>query len=281
MSLKNSFLNYFDKFCELFYKIVLKNLLGSVPALLIIIVIVIILTAYENIYYTDLFEISGKLDNLVTFFLSLFVRITFLVSFSEMLLKRQDHLSFLEKVPEIDEILYNEFGVVTKKRRDVQLHFMISIIFWIIFNTAIQIFEAYDSEFNQSNFAVVLIFWIPILVNSMRCFHLISSVSLIDNRFQILNESLATLGLKEEPEVATVIPMSIDRYYLNFRKIVVLKDLYDRIWKLTNLTNSYHHRTILVNVTNSFLWITAMLYYIYTDIIAIEGAVEFISELNF
>lgn len=281
MSLKNSFLNYFDKFCELFYKIVLKNLLGNVPVLLAIIVILILLTVYENIYYTDLFEISGKLDNLVTFFLSLFVRITFLVSFTEMLLKRQDHISFLEKLPEIDEIFLSEFGVVTKKRRDVQLNFMISVIFWIIFNTVIQIYEAYDSEFNQSNLAIILIFWIPIIVNSMRCFQLISSVSVIENRFRILNESLATLSLKEEPEISTVISMSVDRYYTNFRKIVVLKDLYDRIWKLSNLTNSYHDRTILVNVTNSFLWITAMLYYIYTDIIAIESALGFISELDF
>lgn len=278
MSLKNSFLNYFDKFCELFYKIVLKNLLGNVPALLVLILILVILTVYENVYYTDLFEISGKLDNLVTFFLSLFVRITFLVSFIEMILKRQDHLSYLEKLPEIDEIFLKEFGMVTKKRRDVQLNFMISVVFWLLCSTVIQIYEAYDSEFNQSNAAIILIFWIPIMVNSLRCFQLISTVSVIENRFTILNECLCTLSLKEEPEISTVIPMSVDRFYINFRKIVVLKDLYDRIWKLSNLTNSYHDRTILLNVTNSFLWITAMLYYIYTDIIAIESAISFISE---
>lgn len=279
MSLKNSFLNYFDKFCDFFYQIVLKNLLLNVPVLLVIILLLIILTVYENIYYTDLFEIYSKLDNLVTFLLTLFVRITFLVSFTEMLLKRTDHLNFLEKLPEIDAILLNEFGVVTKKRRNVQLNFMISLICWIVFNTVIQIYEAYDSEFNQSNPAVILIFWIPILVNSMRCFHLISSVSVIENRFNILNESLSTMSLKEEPvEISTVIPMSVDHFYINFRKIVVLKDLYDRIWKLSNWTNSYHDRTILLNVTNSFLWITAMLYYIYTDIIGIEDAVGFISD---
>lgn len=134
------------------------------------------------------------------------------------------------------------------------------------------------------------IFWIlyllPFVICSLRYFQIFTAITIVKQRFDQLIASLEEINLKQSSKkIASISPPTImlikpnvpiyetiermnrhfDMENSELQKLLIIRDLYNRLWELTCIVNRCVGISVLINVANDFLSITSNCYWIFLN----------------
>ena len=117
--------------------------------------------------------------------------------------------------------------------------------------------------------------FLPYLVSWLRNYQTISFVWFIKKRFEILNEALAKLNLRENPITKPWVETNFsfytsDLHHLkrfkpmkSFEQLMLFRQMYDKLYVLSTVINYSYGLSNLINTAIGFLSITSNIYFIF------------------
>lgn len=238
----------------------------------------------EDIYLNTIDDTTG---NTIDFIQLLGIRLAHIASMLESVYRRNDQIEFFEKLEEADNIFESKLGFNMKeysstKHTIVQL----TILFFTYFFVEICIISIliFNKEYSYIQYWVYYL--LPLCVCGLRFFQVFFCCLLLNNRFKMLNKSLTEMQsykssnnkTKDGGKLFTTVghfkgdnkPDSFSKY----EKLVLLRNMYDRLWHLGLLINKSFGFSILANTGNAFLSVTCNLYWMFLVVRALPENYE-------
>lgn len=128
------------------------------------------------------------------------------------------------------------------------------------------------------------LYLIPFTVCCLRYVQIYILISLLKDRFHLVNKKIEQLQLNASDDFLTMKNAAIDDSLSlsPVEQLIILRTLYDKLWELTNLVNKCFGLSLLVNIGNDFIAITGHCYWIFltienvpvgvNDILAVVGS---------
>ncbi|KAI8116626.1 putative gustatory receptor 2a [Lucilia cuprina] len=219
------------------------------------------------------------------------IRVSHIVSLSECLVRRNEQKRFYEEVKEIDRIFEcslnvdvnnKKFRRTTIKRGILMAFFYLAAEFFILTSKLVA---------EEQNFILFWIFYLmPLLICGIRYFQMFTSMCILKHRFDLLVKVLNQINLRKhicEPNDMNIMdsvngqaPLNIsqtlallessilkkrhcDMENPELKKLLIVRDLYNRLFNLSEILNGYFGVSMLINVGNDFISITSNCYWIF------------------
>ncbi|XP_023296580.2 putative gustatory receptor 2a [Lucilia cuprina] len=219
------------------------------------------------------------------------IRVSHIVSLSECLVRRNEQKRFYEEVKEIDRIFEcslnvdvnnKKFRRTTIKRGILMAFFYLAAEFFILTSKLVA---------EEQNFILFWIFYLmPLLICGIRYFQMFTSMCILKHRFDLLVKVLNQINLRRhicEPNDMNImdsvngqVPLNIsqtlallessilkkrhcDMENPELKKLLIVRDLYNRLFNLSEILNGYFGVSMLINVGNDFISITSNCYWIF------------------
>ncbi|XP_061403038.1 putative gustatory receptor 2a [Musca vetustissima] len=234
---------------------------------------------------------SNDIGKTVDFIQLVGIRVAHIVSIAEALMRREDQKKFYEQLMEIDHIFEKSlnrdmhngiFHSNTVQRGALMLSiYIICEIFILIAHVV-----ANDNE----NFPTYWIFYVmPLIICGLRYFQMFTAIRLIQRRLNALTQVINEINLHEptkaEKEVFTkslepiklgatqsnpnIFELSLQKRQemenADMKRLLIIRDLYNRLFVLTELYNQYFGISMLINLGNDFISITSNCYWIFIN----------------
>lgn len=199
-----------------------------------------------SILETDVF-ISAKFMSVVHL---IGIWISQLITLIESLIKRREQIEFLDKLREIDYIFEKKIGY-SFKYKALQRNIIFHMIGWGILYTLLESYLFLLVLDVDSKFGLFLRYWaihmLPFSICCLRYFQIIIYVLFLKLRFKFLNKAL--METKHEIE-----------------NLTLLKNVYSKLWNLSNLINQSFGLSILINIATNFISITINFYFVFLSL---------------
>lgn len=250
-----------------------KNLKITKTFLLTIYSVLMILVCVGAIYFhfvnrnLSLVEEDFSIGRFVFFILQVWSWISLLVIIIESIIKRDSQSKLLDELAEVDLILSNEFNIEVNER-DVRKIMLWRFVIWLLCFLGIKSanFIYNGIIFKDPEATGVLDVWIwsltPFLICCFRNFQIITYILSIKERFLRLHKCLEKTDLLPNQEHRPNSNGKIDEIN-DISKVIVLENVYAKLWQATLLVNKSFGASIVVNTLTDFLWITACFYNLY------------------
>lgn len=251
-----------------------KNFKITKTFLLTIYSVLMILVCVGAIYYyfvnrnLSLVEEEFSIGRFVFFILQVWSWISLLVIIIESIIKRDSQSKLLDELTDVDNILRNEFGIEINERavrKSMFGRFVIWLLCFLGIKSANFIYNGVI--YKDPDATGVLDVWLwsltPFLICCFRNFQIITYILSIQERFHRLHNCLEKTDLL--PPIQECYPNSNGKTNKinDISKVIVLENIYAKLWQATLLINKSFGASIVVNTLTDFLWITACFYNLY------------------
>lgn len=250
-----------------------KNYKITKTFLLTIYSVLMIMVCVGAIYYhfvdrnLSLVEEEFSIGRFVFFMLRVWSWISLLVIIIESIVKRNSQSKFLDELTEVDNILRNEFGIELNEiavRKSMIGRFVVWLLCFLGIKTASFILNGVI--YKDPEVTGVLDVWIwslpPFLICCFRNFQIITYILSIQERFHRLHNCLEKTDLLPNQENFPISNGKTNEVS-DISKVIVLENVYAKLWQATLLINKSFGASIVVNTLTDFLWITACFYNLY------------------
>lgn len=262
-----------------FKKIALRNFLKIYSWLHIIIrLIVFCFTLITNHFYirNNDYKIVSSIDTV----LICGVRLLEIAILFESLIKRNKEKEFFENLLEIDDILKNRFNV-DLKYNNLRRFVCIQLIIWICIFVSGEACILYLARDNVAYFYFCLTYLIPFITSSLSYFQIIILVNLIKYRFHVMIKLISDMKhfeidafdwTQEKSSKNVFVSDFSGKFHENlnalhdtyfFDRLVIIRDLYHRLWNQTNLINIRFRCTMVCNIGNDFVSLLSNFYWMF------------------
>lgn len=253
-------------------------------------VIVSLLVTLSVIVYrlinTELLKMThfnSAVSNVNLIQLNLF-RFAHLLIVIESLLKQKRQKLFFDQLRHVDQMLLQKYQIEIDYR-SLRRHTTIRLIgFALVYLFCLTSIIGYRILVQQHSLTI----WqfigfgynlIPFMLTSLRYFQIIVFMGLLRTRFGHLNSilehidfnGLLVTGIKPKPEIRNAILLVAEYGQKGHRQmrrtaldqLVIVRELYDRLWDLTQLINDCFGWSLLINTANDFISVTSNCYLIF------------------
>lgn len=233
---------------------------------------------YErNLYLRSHLNLMGNVVSLVQL---LAVKISHLVIVSEAFYQRKLMVEFCEGLIEIDEMMEN-IGVQIRHKKQKRINSIILGLFSVFVFAFASTSSCLKWIFEGDEMLLFSIsFHLPFTVLSFRYFALFSFIWMIKARKEIINDELSTIVLNNDDffnfkpsKQITTLSLTVifkncrqqtrKESIKNFDKLICLRNIHSKVYKLSVLLNYSFGLSNLVNMSNDFVLITSQIYFIF------------------
>ncbi|XP_063709301.1 putative gustatory receptor 2a [Culicoides brevitarsis] len=268
---------------------------ASVTTIYSIVSISVFLASFiYGFFQEDLFSIPNdqpmnEIAHTVDFIQLTGIRFTHLIILFEGLVRRRRLMQLLCKLSDWDLIVqkyYNNLHISHETiRRKILLKLLASGTFYggiqLILLLIILLRQQYEFTYYWS------LYLVSFIVCSLRYVQIYILISLLKDRFHLINKKIEKLNLNEGTASSGNVLMTKNATIINdelsaVQQLIILRQLYDKLWELTSLTNKCFGLSLLVNIGNDFIAITGHCYWIFltmenppvgvNDILAVIGS---------
>lgn len=208
------------------------------------------------------------------------IRTAHVIILCESMYQRKTLLKFFENLCEVDKMM--EKAKINIKVEARQRKNYLAIISVLLFNVGMQLMVLIINTVFREGYQVL--YWVsylpPFLVSCLRYFQAFNCVLFIRKRYEILNERLAQMQLKDEgfsvPQklIPTVdFKLYVTDSYLkpskplkDFQQIVLMRQMYDKLYILSTMVNYSFGLSNLINISNEFVSITVNGYFVFLSL---------------
>lgn len=224
-------------------------------------------------------EAHNNIARTVDFIQLIGIRFTHFITLIESLLQRNALMQLLCKLNKWDEIIQDELKIVINHenlRKQTVNRLVTSVGFYFGIQLILLCIIIVLKDF------AFIYYWIyylvPFIVCCSRYVQIYIVVSLIKNRFEILNDAMSkvifintnntTQQLNEQKNSSKTSKIN------GIEKINLIRDLYHRLWEISSLTNQSFGLSLLANIGNDFVAITGHCYWIFLTIQHFPGGLD-------
>ncbi|XP_037817969.1 putative gustatory receptor 2a [Lucilia sericata] len=219
------------------------------------------------------------------------IRVAHIVSLSECLVRRKEQKRFYEEVKEIDRIFECSLNVDVNNKKFRRTTIQRGILMAFFYLAAEFFILASKLVAEEQNFILFWIFYLmPLLICGIRYFQMFTSMSILKHRFDLLVKVLNQINLRKhicEPNDVNLMDGLNGQVSLNIshtlallessmlkkrrcdmenpelKKLLIVRDVYNRLFNLSEILNGYFGVSMLINVGNDFISITSNCYWIF------------------
>ncbi|XP_017474702.1 PREDICTED: putative gustatory receptor 2a [Rhagoletis zephyria] len=197
------------------------------------------------------------------------IRISHLVTISEAFLQRRGQCLFVKQVREIDRVFECSLNVeVDNRSLRSQLRRRGLIMLAIYVSSELLILFAKFLTKDRHFSIYWLLYLLPFFVCGLRYFQIFTAIMIVRQRLDklvlVLNE-LNLLKTFPSYETSDWQNRRTDMENPDMKRLLTIRDLYNRLWELTGTLNADFGVSILTNVGNDFLSITSNCYWIFLN----------------
>lgn len=246
-----------------------------------IVSIAVFLAAFiYGFFQEDLFSIPNQqpmneIAHTVDFIQLTGIRFAHLVILFEALMQRKNLIQLLCKLNDWDSIVqkyYNNLQISHETiRKKIILKLLASGTFYIGIQLILLLIILVRAQYQFTYYWSLYL--IPFTVCCLRYVQIYILISLIKDRFHLINQKIERLQLnsaekfKTNHEVLVMTKGDLNNSDLSaVEQLIILRQLYDKLWELTQLTNKCFGLSLLVNIGNDFVAITGHCYWIFLTI---------------
>ncbi|XP_073828631.1 gustatory receptor 2a [Musca autumnalis] len=239
---------------------------------------------------------SNDIGKTVDFIQLVGIRVAHIVSIAEALLRREDQKMFYQQLMEIDKIFEKSLNLDVENGKFNSLAINRSLIIssvYIISEIFILITHLISGD--NENFHVYWIFYLlPLIICGLRYFQIFTTIHLIQRRLKKLILVINEINLNkphkgDDKEKETFFPTTLEpikvttahsglsgfdglslqkrlaKENVDLKRLLIVRDLYNRIFLLTEIFNRYFGISMLINLGNDFISITSNCYWIFIN----------------
>lgn len=231
---------------------------------------------YECKLYLN--RIKNNVGNAVDFFQLVGMKITHFVIICESLYQQKTLIAFFTSLCEFDDAMKQvNINVRFKSSRTKNIVVLfVELIFYFGLPLIPLIILIIRHNYHMINYFASYI--LPHLVCCFRYVQVISCVWFIKRRFELLNERLAEINLQDAPmRIKAQYNHSFDfKLYFkelkcfkqpqplkNFEQIILMRQMYDKLYNLSLMVNYSFGLSNLINVANDFVSLTSNSYFVF------------------
>lgn len=262
-----------------------KIIFSYIYSILMILFCGLILSA--SIYNRKLFlgsPKSAELNKTMSFIILVGNWIVLLVVMIESLLKKKKQMEFYQILSEIDETLEKTLNFNLSKSM-MRWSMIGKLVLWISFYSAMKVCHIfYLLKSNQRN---SLFFWsislIPYFICSLRYFQIICHIDLLKQRVNIFHKLLIEMKTPDGQIIVHKRHANLLNHFKekqDYEQLLILRDVYGKLWHLSNLINECFGWSILVNIGNDFVSVTSASYNLFYSL-SISNGFQITSLLEF
>ncbi|XP_011194022.2 putative gustatory receptor 2a [Zeugodacus cucurbitae] len=226
------------------------------------------------------------------------IRVAHIVTIVEAFLRRHGQNSFIRQVREMDRIFECSLNVDVDNRSFRKKIFRRGIVMILIYagTGALKLLTHFFT--NDKNFSIYWVFYLlPLCICGVRYFQIFSAIMIVSHRLDKLVTAMNELNLLHSKPKADSTDSSIinvksisqalsvyetseylkhkyDMENPDMKRLLIIRDLYNRLWELTATINSDFGISILTNVGNDFISITSNCYWIFLNFKSYAATLE-------
>ncbi|XP_054730995.1 putative gustatory receptor 2a [Anastrepha obliqua] len=269
-------------------KIYLSRLLECYAVCTIIVALVLLL--YGIFTYDDDFHKSGNdIGHTVDYIQIIGIRVAHAVTILEAFLQRHSQSLFVKQVREIDRIFECSLNVDVDNRA-LRTQLIRRGIIMLAIYLASELFILFAKFLvKDRHFSIYWLFYLlPFFICGLRYFQIFVAITIIRQRLDKLLLTLNELNLLNSKQkqatnsnsntnikfISQTLPIYETSEYLHrhydmenpdMKRLLIIRDLYNRLWESTGTLNRDFGISILINVGNDFISITSNCYWIFLN----------------
>uniref|UniRef100_A0A1I8MVH4 Gustatory receptor n=1 Tax=Musca domestica TaxID=7370 RepID=A0A1I8MVH4_MUSDO len=209
---------------------------------------------------------SNDIGKTVDFIQLVGIRVAHIVSIAEALIRREEQKKFYQQLIEIDKIFEKSLNIDLnngKFHSSTAKSGLLILCVYIISEVFILI--AHLISYENENFQIYWIFYlVPLLICGLRYFQTFTSIRLIQKRLNELIKLLNEINL-HKPLLELSLHKRQEMENTDMKKLLIVRDLYNRLFLLTEIFNRYFGVSMLINLGNDFISITSNCYWIFIN----------------
>lgn len=269
------------------FEITRKNSFYAYNISVILSLLFILSVIVYRLINTELLQMThfnSAVNNVNLIQLNLF-RFAHLLIVIESLLKQKRQKLFFDQLRHVDRMLLQKYTIEIDYRSLRRYTTIQLISFGLVYVFCLTSIIGYRILVQRHSFTIwQFIGWfynmVPFMLTSLRYFQIIVWMGLLRTRFGHLNSILEHIdfngwlvtGIKPKPEIRNEILLVTeygrkDRRSVRRRtaldQLVIVRELYDRLWDLTQLINDCFGWSLLINTANDFVSVTSNCYLIF------------------
>lgn len=221
---------------------------------------------FHGLSITDLYSTST--NSIMVQYLDIasltIIRVISIITAVESFVNRRMQPEMFQKFHEVDQILIRIFGVdlrYDELRRSTHCN----ILRWAaLFISVVTIIYTLASFMEEQEFRSLFLFYsFPLSVSVLNFVKYITFVKLVKYRYKLANRLLTQVSQFQLKKLNGKVLRCRDQDLNLLKKLKVLLDVYDRLWDVTQLINDQSQWSLLVNIVNFLLIVTANFYWSY------------------
>ncbi|XP_039960334.1 putative gustatory receptor 2a [Bactrocera tryoni] len=233
------------------------------------------------------------------------IRVAHFVSVLEAFLQRHGQNTFIKQVREMDRIFECALNVDVENGPLRQKILRRGVVMILIFVSVEALKLLVYVLASGRNFSIYWLFYmLPFLICGVRYFQIFTAIMIVRHRLDKLVTAINELNLlnsKPKPadssntnikfisqastvnEITEYLKHQYDMENTDMKRLLIIRDLYNRLWELTATLNKDFGISILINVGNDFISITTNCYWIFlqfnTFSVSLENFMQISSNL--
>jgi 7tm Chemosensory receptor len=224
--------------------------------------------------------IKNNIENAIDFFQLVGIRVAHFVIVCESLYQHKTMIKFFKDVCDFDLAMkqVNIENSLRKFRNKNLLVLIVEVIFYFGMPLMALVLLLLRKDYGMITYWVS--YFLPLLVCCFRYVQACNCVWFIKQRFEILNERLSKIDLLDEHDEKLNLITSIDfKLYIkemkrfkrpkllkNFEQLILMRQLYDKLYNLSLDVNYSFGISNLVNIANDFVSLTSNSYFIFLSL---------------
>lgn len=212
-----------------------------------------------------------EVTNTVAWILLIGIRVVNVTAIIESLMSIKNQQLFFEYIQNIDKTIEHSLNYKFdhKKARLKSILYGLAILslYLVCELFILGSFFTYQHKDKELTISYWIQYLLPLLLSGSRYFQIFFYVNLINQRIIKINDFLHEIKLVQDSlPVATVKLFNINskgQQGVGFVRLLAIRQLYNSLYKLTNVFNKCFGLSILISVGNDFLSITSNCYWIF------------------
>ncbi|XP_049310814.1 putative gustatory receptor 2a [Bactrocera dorsalis] len=204
------------------------------------------------------------------------IRVAHFVSVLEAYLRRHGQNTFVKQVREMDRIFECSLNVDVNNGPLRQKILRRGVVMILIFVSVEALKLLVYFLASGRNFSIYWLFYmLPFLICGVRYFQIFTSIMIVRHRLDKLVTAIKELNLlNSKPKQYTYLKHQYDMENTDMKRLLIIRDLYNRLWELTATLNKDFGISILTNVGNDFISITTNCYWMFLQFNTFSASLE-------
>ncbi|XP_075156406.1 gustatory receptor 2a [Haematobia irritans] len=241
---------------------------------------------------------ANEIGETVDFIQLVGTRMAHIVSIGEALLRKQEQKKFYTELKEIDGIFERSLNIDVNNGKFRRLTVKRGLLILCVYVLSEGfILAAHVLSIDKEDFYTYWIFYMmPLMICGLRYFQIFTAIQMVKRRFDKLIMVLDEINLQKptttpadamkndffyktmEPvksvahSTFTLLELSLQKHHKrhnvenpDMKRLLIIRDLYNRLFHTTEILNRYFGISMLVNLGNDFISITSNCYWIFIN----------------